>query len=322
MITLKNKGVLDIDFIKLMGVNVKENDNAIGRFGTGLKYAIAVFIREKIDFEIYLGKNLFSFSKDSKKIRGKEFDICVMNGPHDQIDLPFTTELGKDWELWMAYRELYTNCVLDEDGECFNGMNKDRPLPEDGFTTINILSPIDTDDIFLKDREDTPIFESSHINIYEGESEFLYYQGIRAKKLSKKSKFTYNINFGCQLSEDRQISDMHTAGLILANCFVKMDDRDILDVILKDDDDYFENHINYSGVYVDPSQDFIESSNEVGSGFFVLNYIKRITAENNEQTLDERIDELEDRIGDLCSDLGFGYHFDLDSMTFKIFTND
>ena len=33
----------------------------------------------------------------------------------NEEQLPFTTELGKNWEVWQAYRELHSN-TLDESG--------------------------------------------------------------------------------------------------------------------------------------------------------------------------------------------------------------
>ena len=47
MIIFQNKGLIDVHAISIMGVSVKE-DNSIGFFGTGLKYAIAVLLREGI----------------------------------------------------------------------------------------------------------------------------------------------------------------------------------------------------------------------------------------------------------------------------------
>jgi len=52
MIILKNKGEIEIETITTMGVNVKECDSPIGFFGTGLKFAIATFLREGIAFAL------------------------------------------------------------------------------------------------------------------------------------------------------------------------------------------------------------------------------------------------------------------------------
>ena len=45
MIVFENPGEIDIRSISTFGVSVKEGDNPIGFFGTGLKYAIVVLLR-------------------------------------------------------------------------------------------------------------------------------------------------------------------------------------------------------------------------------------------------------------------------------------
>ncbi len=93
MMVLQNPGLIDLDVIKLMGVNVKDSDDSIGMFGTGLKYAIAVFLREGIEFSMFRGEDEYIFTTESKNIRGKDFEVCVMSGPFDHIELGFTTDL-------------------------------------------------------------------------------------------------------------------------------------------------------------------------------------------------------------------------------------
>jgi len=61
-IIFKNNGIIDLDFIRSFGVSVKENDNPIGFFGTGLKYAIAILLREKQEVSVFLGKEEYKFS--------------------------------------------------------------------------------------------------------------------------------------------------------------------------------------------------------------------------------------------------------------------
>jgi hypothetical protein len=44
-LVFSNPGTLELDFVKLMGVSVKESADPIGFFGTGLKYAMATALR-------------------------------------------------------------------------------------------------------------------------------------------------------------------------------------------------------------------------------------------------------------------------------------
>ena len=95
MIVFENKGELDIRAIKTFGVNSKDNPaSAIGYFGTGLKYALAILLRAKHVVTIITGGKKYTFGVVTSKIRNYSFDIVTMNGE----ELGFTTELGKDWD--------------------------------------------------------------------------------------------------------------------------------------------------------------------------------------------------------------------------------
>ncbi len=56
-VIFRNKGVIDPSSITTFGVSSKENPGAIGFFGTGLKYAIAILLREGCDITIHAGKH-------------------------------------------------------------------------------------------------------------------------------------------------------------------------------------------------------------------------------------------------------------------------
>ncbi len=200
MITLQNEGLLEIDLMSVMGVNVKETENAIGHFGTGLKYAISVFLREAIPFKLYLGLNEYKFDLTKKEYRGKEFNICTLQSPFDFRELGFTDELGKGWELWQAYRELHSNC-LDENGE----IHKEKVEPKEGCTTFQIdIKPEDMIGVFL-DTTQPPIHIAKGVEVYDGPSDWVYYRGIRAHQLPTKSLKTYNLLEPIELTEDRTV---------------------------------------------------------------------------------------------------------------------
>jgi len=124
MIVFRNEGVLELDCVRTMGINVKENDSAIGHFGTGLKYAIAVLLRTGHEITMILDGTEFKFLTKTKEVRSKDFEFIVMRmiDPSDSTfedeQLAFTTDYGKDWEVWMAFRELACN-ARDEGGHFF-----------------------------------------------------------------------------------------------------------------------------------------------------------------------------------------------------------
>ena len=98
LVIFENSGEIDTRLISSFGVNVKENDSPIGYFGTGLKYALAILMREKVSVEIAIGERLLKVGTSEETIRRVKFSFITLGGEV----LNFTTELGKNWELWMA----------------------------------------------------------------------------------------------------------------------------------------------------------------------------------------------------------------------------
>jgi len=167
MLIFENKGVIDIESITTFGVSSKEGKNPIGFFGTGLKYAIAVILRLGGTIDIYRETKRYSFTVKTKKIRVNEFNIVHMNGK----PIGFTTELGKTWEPWKAYRELACN-VYDEGGTVDSTEDDYPPHFCDNTTTIVVkckeLEEVHADnDIFITSK---PLEESSKIEIHKGMS--------------------------------------------------------------------------------------------------------------------------------------------------------
>lgn len=227
MIVLKNKGEIEIDAVKYIGASIKVGDNPIGKFGSGLKHAIALFVRENIPLKLFIGTTEFEFYAEKKIIRGKPFNICHMRGPFDAIDLGFAADMGLGWKNWMGYRELASNC-LDENGEIFKS---EVVRGEEGCTTF-VLPDIDTKGIFLADENKTLLFANNELEIYEGGSSVIYYQGIRAKDLEKSSIYTYNVLRKCDLTEDRLLCYDYQVEYAINNAIVSMKDEGIIkDVI-------------------------------------------------------------------------------------------
>lgn len=196
-----NPGEINPDLFKLFGVSAKENDNPVGYFGTGLKYAIAILLREQHTITIFSGLDEYVFTTEQRQYRGSDHQIVLCNGK----ELSFTLDLGKNWKLWQAYRELYSNCVLDENGFAAIGAG----TPSSGETLIRVSGRNIVNihhkrhEIFL---ESTPIISNEKLSVHEGQSNFLYYRGIRACKLDLPTQYTYNLIEKEQLTEDRTLA--------------------------------------------------------------------------------------------------------------------
>lgn len=222
MIVFQNPGLIDLRAVQIMGLNAKETKNPIGQFGTGLKYAIAVLLRNGCSVKIFRGFEECLFSTQKESFRGKEFDFVYMNNPWQPLG--FTLELGKHWEPWMAIRELESN-VRDEGGKSF--VSDELPQPSAGTTTIIISGPVAETaysklrDIFLSGP---PLWRNDYLEVFRADNpeqlQWLHYRGVRCKKLEKPTLFRYNILEEKPLTEDRTfkyswdgLNDLNQLGL-------------------------------------------------------------------------------------------------------------
>jgi hypothetical protein len=110
---IENKGLLEKESLYLMGASTKRNnENMIGRFGSGNKYAIAVLLRLGIPFHIFSGHTEeILVTTRQVDLRGVIFDIIQVDGQ----DTSLTIQMGPQWEPWFAIREIYSNAI--DEGE-------------------------------------------------------------------------------------------------------------------------------------------------------------------------------------------------------------
>lgn len=244
-IIFRNKGSIDPRSITTFGVSSKGSDTAIGYFGTGLKYAIAILLREGCAIDIFTGGQHLQFGTSEQRIRIDDFTFITMNGD----PLSFTTELGKNWESWQAVRELWCNC-LDEQGEAFSSEYFDDIPSEDetviivsGRSAIEAWSIRDT--IMLSGQ---PILQTEHVDIYQGQSQHIYYKGVRVHDLSRPSMFTYNVKSHIELTEDRTMKHAVLAGWYVAKGIATLSDRSFLGKTLVASDQWFEHFLDFGSV--------------------------------------------------------------------------
>lgn len=242
-VVFENDGEIDAAAIRTFGVSVKEGSNPIGFFGTGLKYALAILLRTGHRITVHSGAAKHRFALKDVSVRGQTFQVITM----DRRELGFTTQVGKTWELWMAYRELYCNCK-DEGGAVF--VADKEPAPQAGKTRV-IVSGEDFRN--EHDRRSTfillgePRLRLNHCEVYDGESRGVFYRGILVHRFPKAevSRFTYNITASVDLTEDRIAKHPFMfPGMIAASVLQAEDDaflRDVLDV----DNRYFEHHFDF-----------------------------------------------------------------------------
>lgn len=231
-----NPGEIDPRLITTLGVNVKVGDSPIGFFGTGLKYAIAVLLRTEHSVEVRSGLKTYYFRQNVEIIRDKLFQLVQMRRDAGQWQsLGFTTDLGKNWTVEHAYRELHSNS-MDEGG--WEGKLGEAPPPKAGQTCIvvagaGIAAAHRARHSFILDPKRTKLFSNGQVEVYAGSSEAVFYRGFAAKPLHVKSAFTYNILGEMKLTEDRTLADTWTTNYRLAVACVEAGaTREVQEVVL------------------------------------------------------------------------------------------
>jgi hypothetical protein len=245
-VIFENDGEIDAAAIRTFGVSVKEGENPIGFFGTGLKYALAILLRTGHKVTIQSGTSKHRFALKDVKIRGQDFQVVTM----DRHELGFTTQVGKTWELWMAYRELHCNCQ-DEGGSVFVA-NRDQELPKPTLGKTRVIvsgedfrNEHDRRSSFLLIGE--PWLKLNNCEVYEGESRGVFYRGVLVHRFPKAevSRFTYNVTGRVDLTEDRTAKHPFMFPHMIASSILNAEDETFLNEVLALDNKYYEHHFDF-----------------------------------------------------------------------------
>ena len=241
-VIFENPGEIDSRLVTTFGTNVKDSDSAIGFFGTGLKYAIAILLRTGHEIEIQSGMQILGFSITSEVIRGKQFDFIAMNGEV----LGFTTEVGKSWDLWMAYRELYCN-VEDESGSTYRAAQS--PEPSAGVTRVIVRGEqfLNVHDNHARYFLDTiPVWECGRGEIHNGPGNGIYFRKVLVAQFGRdqESLYKYNIKTGIELTEDRTAKKGYEVESAVAAMVLTCDSADIIEDIITAPKGLYENKLD------------------------------------------------------------------------------
>lgn len=258
MIVFKNDGEIDVRSISTFGVSVKEGSNPIGFFGTGLKYAIAVLLREGCGVQIHSGLQVIDFALKVEEVRGQQFQFITMQvdgGPANEIG--FTTELGKTWDLWMAYREIACNCK-DEGGD--GSYENDAPMPMAGATQIVVTG--DAFEGVFANRfqyilEDAPWLSGPIMEVRRYEGQNFFYRGVRVMPLSQRSIYTYNCKAHIDLTEDRTVKYQWMPAHYIARFVLQSNDAEFIRSVVMAKDETMEHGLEFTGHSVTPSDTFL-----------------------------------------------------------------
>lgn len=255
MIIFENSGEIDVRLAMIMGVNIKETDTPVGLFGTGLKYAIACLTRWEEEITIQSGLAEFSFSSEPVSIRGKDFSLINLFSKLDHAQLGFTTELGKHWQPWMVYRELWSNAKDEPNSRVYETSSK--PAPSANVTRVIVAgAQIDAAhnsrrEFILSSEPSSALATTPELEIYPGPSRGIFYRGILVQSLDKPSIFTYNIKAQLYLTEDRTAGSWSTDPIIVRD-LAKLDNKHIIESCLLASSGNMESRLDYDYLYLEP----------------------------------------------------------------------
>lgn len=281
ILVFKNPGKIDPISITTFGISAKENESAIGMFGTGLKYAIAVLLRDGFKIRINSGDETYDFDVVENDVRNKTFKHVTMNGEL----ISFTTELGKFWEPWMAIRELACN-ALDENGT----WELTHSIHHHNDATTIVVSGRNIEELYAEAKHiflgTKPLEVGSYMSVHPGVSNWIYYRGIRAAKLEKPTLYTYNIHERMTLTEDRTIKYMWDASLNIAYGVNNLQNRTIMENIVGAGSDTHEGTMSWS---ITPTVLMVEVVTDMVSKFkYVNNSLKGCCNASLLQVLSEK----------------------------------
>lgn len=273
-------GKIDIRAFTIFGASAKPNtDSPIGFFGTGLKYAVAALARHDLEMKVITPENTMVFYKQDDQFRNTEItsirmrrDKGLFRGPG--VLLPFTTQLGRTWELWQVFRELESN-TRDENGQTYlvdddadilhEALVVESLEPKLGRTLIVVSGEpfvsefLDRDKTFLpgglRKRDDS----TGEVQVFERKSEFIYWRGMRVYKLEKPSELTYNVLTPVDLTEDRTLKYSTLVEGDIKRWLVSKAPAETIQAALKNTSSW-EGRTSWDYMYQAPSKVFAETA--------------------------------------------------------------
>lgn len=298
----------------------REDSTKIGQFSSGQAYATALLLRDGVNISVKILGESSEFITYSTKLlscesTGKSKEVIVLNhskgGTIKEIETAFALQLGYNWEIWMALRELWSN-VLDEGGY----ITEDFPDITEG-TVISLE--------FYEDTKFYEVWQNKHLYINQNEPLFkvsnsldalenpegclrIYKQNILVyEDKEQPSKFAWNIKFG-DIDERRILSNLYSVGESIVSQIMMTTNEDFLREIIKEQFNIHESKefLNNKSTYHTPSNlmheiafEVYEEFGDVQSYNWLLNSIREL---KNCKIGGKRIKSLQDSLWSLSTD--------------------
>lgn len=274
-IYVSSNGLMPIESFSMMGVSTKrEDEEAIGMFGTGLKYSIAGLLNRFIDVFIVTNGETIPFGTKQIEVKGELFNQVRYRPPGKKRwkDLGFSAEMGLQWELEDALREIVSNAI-DEGGCEFTDY-----LPEGKGKTVVAIERTpevykyfnEIDKYFLLNRE--PIFVGPTCSLYAKHDDHvrIYHKGVLVyEEVTKNSLYDYDFK-EVEVDETRR-SNFHEVKSEITKGLFSVPEGYILPILqaISTDDSLIEK--DCSTYYTPPEHQVLTWANVVGKDTVVCN---------------------------------------------------
>lgn len=234
---IENKGELDINSLVLIGASTKRNDDTkLGFFGSGNKYALATLLAKGVDFKIFSGEGEVPITTEETEFRGVKFKKIIIDGQSTSL----TTDMGPQWQEWMAVREWVANS-LDEGGHTIiqgtkniNGREgytrffiEHSPAIKEVLDQWNNYFTFDREDVIVSD-DTGKLFSQTDVK----ERLVLYRKGIRCY-FGEGNKALYHYDLSSfKINESRIVESTYSANKEIMLFLNNISDASVLRNIL------------------------------------------------------------------------------------------
>lgn len=229
----------------------RDDPTKIGKFSSGQAYATALLLRDNVGIKIRIKEDYNTtevYTYSTKKLvcetTNKSKEVIVLHqtkfSETKEIETAFALQLGYNWELWMAYRELMSN-VIDEGGYVL--AQEETPQTQQGtiitleFNETNLFYEVwKNKHLYMNFNE--PLFKiNSSLEALENKEGYLriYKQNILVyENKERKSFYAYNIKFG-HIDERRILSNVYSVECDIANYILETRNEEFLRTIITHD---------------------------------------------------------------------------------------
>lgn len=289
--------------ISSMGDSSKRGDDStIGQFDSGLKYTIALLLRDKVNMSIKTYDddgilNTYTFSTSVKKCNNtnKEKELIDINyndysdDTSGVIETGFALQMGYNWSTWMALRELYSN-MTDEKG-VISELQEDIAVSYGTIITLEFDANTEFFNVWqnkhLYINEQEPLFKiSNSVEVLKNDEDYLriYKQNILVyEDKDKPSRFAWNIKFG-EIDERRILSNLYYVEQNINYAIQTTDNEEFLRTIIKptfevQDKEFLSNNTHYSDHISETvnriTTEIYEEFGEVNSYDWLINKVRK-----------------------------------------------